>query len=198
MKSCLILDYGVGNIGSIQSFFKEHSYQVAYGNSNKQILNADLLILPGVGSFKEASQNLHALALSKPVTQRHFENKPTLGICLGLQLMTSASAESSDSAGLNILNGRTERLSDYSRIGWDTIQVPVDNPLADEYFYFNHSYAVHGIRGNRFNANSTRGNYMALTVEDNSIGVQFHPEKSQEAGSKFLAWAEESIWALND
>ena len=198
MKSCLILDYRVGNIGSLHSFFKDHNYQVGYGNSPEQISKTDLLVLPGVGSFQEASQNLNALSLKETILQRHVEKKPILGICLGLQLLASESAESPISVGLGILSGRTERLSDYSKIGWDAIQVSEDNPLANEYFYFNHSYAVHGVIGNRFNANSAGGDYLALTVEDNSIGVQFHPEKSQKAGSKFLAWAEESIWVLND
>jgi glutamine amidotransferase len=198
MKSCLILDYGVGNIGSIESFLKEHHYRVVYGNSISQITESDLLVLPGVGSFKEASRNLHSLKLIDPIRERHFASKPILGICLGLQLLTEGSAESPNSSGLGIFPGITERLSEFSNIGWDSIQIAQSNPLSKEYFYFNHSYAAHHIRGSRFNVDSTNGGFTALVVENRTVGVQFHPEKSQKAGSIFLSWVEDSIWASDD
>jgi glutamine amidotransferase len=198
MKSCLILDYGVGNIESIQSFFKEQGYQVSFGNSAEQIANTKLLILPGVGSFKEAARNVELNGLKSSVVDRHIAKKPILGICLGLQLLGDGSDESPNSLGFGILSGQSQRLYDYSRIGWDTLHSNVTNPLSHEFFYFNHSYAAYTLRGNRFNMESTTGRYKALVVEDNSIGVQFHPEKSQSAGRKFLDWAEQMVWALND
>jgi len=198
MKKCLILDYGVGNIGSLHSFFKENNYQVSYGNSIEQIMNAGLLVLPGVGSFKEASRNLENYNLSKPINERHLENKPILGICLGLQLLANTSAESPNSLGIGILKGDSKRLIDNSRIGWDSIRFSRNSHLSEEFFYFNHSYAAYGITGNRFNADTETGGYRALIVEENSIGVQFHPEKSQVSGTRFLNWAEETVWAMND
>jgi glutamine amidotransferase len=198
MKTCLILDYGVGNIGSVSSFFKENNYQVTFGNTSEQISNTELLVLPGVGAFKQASQNLEKFNLKVPLKERHLENKPILGICLGLQLLTESSAESPGSIGIGILNGKTQRLRDYSRIGWDAIRFSDSNSLLKESFYFNHSYAAYGITGNRFNADSKSGGYRALIVENNSIGVQFHPEKSQESGTRFLKWAEETVWVIND
>lgn len=198
MKNCLILDYGVGNIGSIQSFFKEHGYQVSFGNSEVQVSNADLLILPGVGSFKEASRNIELKSLRALVKSRHLENKPILGICLGLQLLAEESDESINSLGFGILGGKSQRLPEYSKIGWDTIQVNKTSPLAEEFFYFNHSYATYNMKGNRFTIEATTGRYKALVVENNTIGVQFHPEKSQSAGLKFLKWAEKVGWGMND
>lgn len=198
MKSCLILDYGVGNIESIQSFFKEQGYQVSFGNSAGQIADTKLLILPGVGSFKEAARNVELNNLKSSVIDRHIAKRPILGICLGLQLLGDGSDESPNSLGFGILSGRSQRLYDYSRIGWDTLHSNVTNPLSHEFFYFNHSYAAYTLRGNRFNMESASGRYKALVVEDNSIGVQFHPEKSQSAGKKFLSWAEQMVWELND
>lgn len=198
MKDCLILDYGVGNIGSLHSFFKEKNYRVSYGNSVEHIADADLLVLPGVGSFKEASRSIEEFHLGDSVRERHFSNKPILGICLGLQLLAESSIESPNSLGFGILKGETRRLAEYSRIGWDTIRFNEENSLSKEHFYFNHSFAVYGVTGNRLNADSKTSDYRALIVEDNSIGVQFHPEKSQEAGARFLKWAEDTVWVIND
>ena len=198
MKSCLILDYGVGNIGSLYSFFKSHDYQVSYGNTPNQIEDAGLLIMPGVGSFKEASRNLEAYKLNSPIMERHFAKKPILGVCLGLQLMTHGSEESLGSKGLGIVEGFTRRLPDFSRVGWDSIDSSFCEELSKEFFYFNHSYAIYDECGNSLSANSFSGKYKALIVENTTIGVQFHPEKSQESGAKFLNWAENKVWKLND
>jgi glutamine amidotransferase len=198
MKNCLILDYGVGNIGSIRSFFRSRDYEVSFGFAEKQIADSDLLILPGVGSFQEASRNLDFYRMKESVKKRHTAGKPILGICLGLQIMTESSEESPNSEGLGIIPGPTRRLYDSSRVGWDSIDFKENNPFEDEFFYFNHSYAIYETNGNRFFADSKTGGYRAIIVEDNSVGVQFHPEKSQKSGAIFLNWAERIVWGRND
>ena len=197
-KLAMILDYGVGNIGSISSFLKENNYSVSYGNSHFEIQNTDLLVLPGVGSFGEAMRNIDKSNIRQPVLERHATRRPILGICLGMQLLTNGSSESPGYEGFGILKGVTDRLQKKSRIGWDFLSpINIDTQLEGPY-YFNHSYGINNVYGNHFNVDTTDGSCRALIVDECTIGVQFHPEKSQKSGSIFLRWAEKEIWAFHD
>ena len=199
MKKCLILDYGVGNVASVRTFFRENNYLVTLGNDIQDIKDTDLLILPGVGSFKTAADNMNNDGIAKEIQNRHSANMPILGICLGFQLLTNKSAESPTSAGLSIINGVTTRLKEFSRIGWGQLDFGNENnPLSDDYFYFNHSFGTYEVLNSGINAVSGLSSYRALVIEDNTVGVQFHPERSQKSGKKFLAWLGEEIWNLDD
>ena len=199
MKQCLILDYGVGNIASLTTFFREHNYIVTIGNKIQEIRNTDLLILPGVGSFKTAAENINKSGVAKAIQDRHFKQKPTLGICLGFQLLTEGSDESASSPGLSIFNGSTKRLEEFSRIGWDKINFEdYENCLSDNYFYFNHSFGIYDLQNFGIKAFSGLSKYCALFIESNTVGVQFHPERSQNSGTEFINWLEKEIWNLND
>ena len=199
MRKCLILDYGVGNVASVRTFFRESNYIVTLGNDIYDIRNTDLLILPGVGSFKTAADNMNESAVAKEIQRRHSTRMPILGICLGFQLLTNKSTESPDSLGLGIFNGTTTRLKEFSRIGWGKLDFENDKyRLSEDYFYFNHSFGTYDVLDSGITAFSGLSNYRALVIEDNTVGVQFHPERSQKSGKKFLTWLEEEIWNLND
>jgi glutamine amidotransferase len=197
-KTAMILDYGVGNIGSISSFLKENNYSVSYGNSPFEIKNTDLLILPGVGSFGEAMRNIDKFNMRQHVLERHANRRPILGICLGMQLLTNGSSESPGFEGFGILNGVTSRLQKKSRIGWDFLSPITVGANLEGPYYFNHSYGINDVHGNKLNVDTTDGSCRALIVDELTIGVQFHPEKSQKSGSIFLRWAENEIWGFCD
>ena len=199
MKKCLILDYGVGNVASVRTFFRENGYLVTLGNDCQDIKNTDLLILPGVGSFQTAADNMNKGGIATEIQNRHSAKMPILGICLGFQLLTIKSAEAPTSVGLSVINGTTTRLKEFSRIGWGKLDFESDrNFFSNDYFFFNHSFGVYDALNSGINANSGLSDYRALVIEGNTVGVQFHPERSQNSGKKFLGWLEEEIWDLND
>ena len=196
MKTCLILDYGVGNVKSLSSFLRHQNYIVSYGKSKDEILSTDLLLLPGVGSFKTASDNISA-RMREMIKLRHNLDRPILGICLGLQILYSGSEEAETCKGIGIFLGKVERLKDFSRIGWDKVNADKAEEISGKYFYFNHSYAVPNLPSIEISFKSISGGYDSIVIQKKTVGVQFHPEKSQEAGSVFLKWIEDKIWSMN-
>jgi glutamine amidotransferase len=198
MKKCLILDYRVGNVDSVRTFFRENNYIVTIGNAHHDIRNTDLLILPGVGSFKTAIENMDGVGITNEIQNRHSEQMPILGICLGFQLLTKESAESPTSVGLGVFNGVTTRIKEFSRIGWGKLDFnDLQNQFSDDYFYFNHSFGTYDVLSSGINASSGLSNYRALAIEDKTVGLQFHPERSQRSGQKILSWLEEEIWQID-
>jgi len=197
MKTCLILDYGVGNVQSVSSFLKHHNYIVSNGKSKDDILSSDLLLLPGVGSFKTAADNI-STEITEVIKLRHKLSRPILGVCLGLQLLYSESEEAETCKGIGIFLGKVKRLEDLSRIGWDKVNVDKANEISGKYFYFNHSYAVPNLTSTDISFKSISGGYDSIVIQKKTVGVQFHPEKSQEAGSVFFKWIEDKIWGVND
>jgi glutamine amidotransferase len=199
MKKCLILDYGVGNIASLTTFFREHNYIVSFGNKIEEVENTELLILPGVGSFRTAVENINKSGVATAIQDRHFKQKPIIGICLGFQLLTKESEESPSFPGLNIFNGFTRRLEEFSRIGWDKINFEdYENCPTNDYFYFNHSFGIYELQNFGIKAFAGTSQCCALFIENSTVGVQFHPERSQNAGKEFIIWLEKEIWNLND
>jgi glutamine amidotransferase len=199
MKKCLILDYGVGNIASVRTFLRENNYIVTFGQNLDDIRETDLLLLPGVGSFETAARNLNNSAIIEEVQSRHSAEKPILAICLGFQLLSMKSSESSTSEGLGIFHGSTERLEEFSRIGWGNLEYEdVRDNLPTDYFFFNHSYGIYDIANATVFARSGNSRYCAVVIQGKTVGVQFHPERSQKSGRKFLAWLEDEIWNPRD
>jgi glutamine amidotransferase len=199
MKKCLILDYGVGNIASVRTFLRDNDYSVTFGKDLQDIRETDLLVLPGVGSFETAAERLNLDGIADEIRSRHLAQRPILGICLGFQLLTTESAESNSSKGLGIFQTTTGRLKELSRIGWDkTESQGFESYCLDDFFFFNHSYGVYDFESADLIGRSGQSNYVAMVIVNKTVGVQFHPERSQESGKRFIRSLENQFWNLND
>ena len=189
-KKISILDYGLGNQSSIKASLLRLGYPNVIITKSKKILeNSELLILPGVGNFEKAITNLKKNDLIKFLKKLIKEGLPTLGICLGLQILFSKSEEAFASKGLNLIKGNIFKLNK-KNIGWHQIKTKKKNSLFsflnNKFFYFNNSYALEA--SSKY-IHSISLNYEKIPViikSKNIIGVQFHPEKSQFSGDFFL------------
>lgn len=192
----VIIDYGMGNLGSIANMIKKVGSQCIITSDLEKIKNATKLILPGVGSFDNGMKNLKELGMIEVLNQKILiEKTPILGICLGMQLMTKSSEEGS-LPGLEWIDARTEKfVSDNLKIphmGWNIIRHQKESKLFDaledeKRFYFVHSYRV---SCNHKEDILTHTNYTQDFVssfeKENIIGVQFHPEKSHKFGMSLI------------
>ena len=169
--------YGAGNVRSVVAAFRRLGANAAVTSSAAVVADADLAVLPGVGSAASAMDGLRDRGLDAALRERVEVGRATLGICLGLQLALEESEEDGGVVGLGILPGRAVRLVDgrVPRIGWATVE-----PSGDA-FYFAHSYAADTPA-----ATARSEGVVAIAEEGSFVGVQFHPEKSGAAGARFL------------
>lgn len=196
----VIIDYGMGNLGSIQNMLKKISAQATISSDKKIVASADKLILPGVGSFDHAVANLNALELIPLLNERVVDDKiPLLGVCLGMQLLTRQSEEGI-MPGLGWIDAETvrfrfetEKRLRIPHMGWNTAEIKKrDDPLFknfgyDAKFYFVHSYYVRCNDASNVLAVTHYGlDFCSSVVKKNIRGVQFHPEKSHKFGMKLL------------
>ena len=203
-----ILDYGMGNLGSVQNACRFLDIAACVVTRPADLAPCRALILPGVGAFGDCMQHLTAHDFVAPVRDWIAAGRPFLGICLGLQLLFAASEESPGVPGLGVLPGRNRRLTPepglkVPQIGWNRVRpVKPDCPLfrgipADTYFYFVHSYYADLTAAGAATAGITEYGrpYASALWQDNLLAVQFHPEKSQRWGLQMLrnfsAWASE-------
>ena len=184
-----ILDYGAGNLNSLKNTLRILECEVFITKNKKVLEEVNLIILPGVGAFKEAINNLQKHSLDKFILKMHKKNKPILGICLGMQLLSEGSYEHSFTEGLGILKGTFNKdPSNKYFIGWDSLNIlkkdSFFNSFNNNNFYYNHSYVFNGPT-DLIIATTT---YKAASIIgcNNLIGVQFHPEKSQDSGLLFF------------
>jgi imidazole glycerol-phosphate synthase subunit HisH len=184
-----IFNYGAGNLFSIQSALKKEGVESSITKTGAGMDKADALILPGVGSFDQASRALPMARLNDQIKS----GKPVLGICLGLQLFFATSEEGSRK-GFSLLSGRVRRFPSsvkVPQIGWNTLDVKksgrlVEGVPTDSWVYYVNSYYPE-TRGRWVAATSTYGvEYPALIEDGNIFGTQFHPEKSGPAGRAIL------------
>ena len=196
--SIVIVDYGVGNTYSVANAIKALGYKkVKITSDQKQICEANALILPGVGAFDEAARNLKKhnlhLVLGEEVL---IKKKPILGICVGMQLFSEGSEENGWHEGLNWISGKVKKLkipANYSvpHVGWNDIKYIESNPLFSltkqhPNFYFDHSYHFEATPA-YINSICNYGIEVTASVQrENIFGVQFHPEKSQNNGLKLF------------
>ncbi|MFP4177856.1 MAG: imidazole glycerol phosphate synthase subunit HisH [Acholeplasmataceae bacterium] len=188
-----IIDYRVGNIRSVERGFKRAGIETVVTNDAALIEQADLLILPGVGAFGDAMQDLRDRNLI-PLIEKHVKsNKLLLGICLGMQLLYEESDEFGYHEGLRLLTGKVGRLAPGKKIphmGWNDLIPAKDDPImqgtvAGDQVYFVHSYAApmtddviaYTVYGERI---------PAIVRKNRVIGMQFHPEKSGNVGLELL------------
>jgi len=197
-KNIAIIDYGVGNTHSVKEAIELLDFDVIISDKPEKLNKADALILPGVGAFEAAMNNLRErdliAALNKMVLEKR---KPLLGICLGMQLFADDSEENGLHKGLGWISGKVKRIQDEPKlrvphVGWNDIDVINQSPLFDRLqnkrnFYFDHSYHFVCKDEKTVAAKVNYGKGLVAAVKKNNIhGVQFHPEKSQITGLRLL------------
>lgn len=196
----VIVDYGMGNLFSVSKALKRQNIDCIISNDKNKIDNADKLILPGVGHFKNGMEQLNKLELIDLLNKKVLGDKtPILGICLGMQLLTKHSQEG-DVEGLGWINAVTKLfqfnkkkiLLKIPHMGWNTLEFEFDKRLLDgllntDSFYFAHSYHVDHTADNSTLAETEYGiRFTSVINKENIYGVQFHPEKSHDAGLRIL------------
>lgn len=192
-----IIDYDAGNIKSVEKALQKLGQEVLVTRDAQEILNADKVILPGVGAFGDAMANLKKYNLDQVIYQVVERNIPFLGICLGLQLLFEKSDESKGVAGLGILEGEICRIPDGERLkiphmGWNSLHLHHNGRLfrnieEDAYVYFVHSYYLKAKDEKIVKATAEYGTHIHASVEKGNVfACQFHPEKSSEVGLKIL------------
>ena len=197
MTDIVIIDYGMGNLRNVQKAFEHIGVAARISPDAADLRLADGLILPGVGAFGDAMENLHNAGLVDPIQQSVAAGKPLLGICLGLQLLFEESEEMGSHRGLGLLPGRVVRFPEgelkVPHIGWNQLEpAPDAGPLlagisAGAYAYFVHSYYALPAVSSDVLASTEYGVEFASIVGRGRVwGAQFHPEKSQEVGLRLL------------
>lgn len=195
MAGVAIIDYGVGNLRSIEKAFAKVGSQAEVSSDVKTLRNARALVLPGVGAFSACMKALTGFGFDLLVHERVQQGVPLLGICVGMQMLFEESEEFGNTAGLGLLGGRVRRFSDGMRVphvGWNQVDQRQADPLfagieTQSFFYFVHSYYCDPGDSEVVVGETDYGDrYASVVVRDNVCGVQFHPEKSQAAGLQLL------------
>ena len=192
-----IIDYGMGNLKNVKKGFEKVGYEAQITDQAEDILAADGVVLPGVGAFKDAMNNLKEAELIEVIQETINKGKPFLGICLGLQLLFTESEEFGLTSGLDIIKGRVVKFPDYldlkvPQIGWNELNLKQDTKLyqgleGEIYQYFVHSYYVAPEDKSVIATTTDYGiEFVSSIVKDNIYAVQFHPEKSSQQGLQIL------------
>jgi glutamine amidotransferase len=196
----VIIDYGMGNLGSIANMLKQIGAQADVTNDARKIESAERLILAGVGAFDQGMKRLNDLNLIPLMTRKVLENKtPFIGICLGMQLLSRRSEEG-DLPGLGWLDAETLRFNfndgaqrlRIPHMGWNEIQIQKPHALLNDLgeeprFYFVHGYYVRCLDSEAVLATTDYGQpFDSILGKGNILGTQFHPEKSHRYGRKIL------------
>ena len=192
-----IIDYDAGNIKSVEKALISLGESAVITRDRETILNADKVILPGVGAFGDAMEKIRGYGLEAIIKEVIAKKTPFLGICLGLQLLFESSEESPDVTGLGILKGKIIKIPDdrglkVPQIGWNSIRFPNSGKLykgiaEHPYVYFVHSYYLRAERPEDVAATTNYVvNIHAAAEHGNVFATQFHPEKSGEVGLQIL------------
>lgn len=193
-----IVDYGMGNLGSVKNMFKRIGVPCKITSNIEEIKEAEKLLLPGVGAFDNAMKKLNETGLKSVLDHKALVEKvPILGICLGMQLLTNGSEEG-DEPGLGWINANTRKFipnngtEKVPHMGWNIVRPPQESALTDELpedsrYYFVHSYYVEVVAQEN---SILKTNYIlefdSAIQKDNIYGAQFHPEKSHKFGMKLF------------
>lgn len=193
----IIIDYGMGNLKSVYNALKNIDIPCKISSSIDEIAKADSLILPGVGAFKDAVDNLKELGLVDVIKAKVSEGTPLLGICLGMQMLYEKGYEVEEREGLGFLKGEIRLMEPKEKIkiphiGWNRLEYTKDSSFREigkeEFVYYVHSYCATNIDEEQLVAYSEYGEFKipGLVQNNNVIGAQFHPEKSGEIGLNIL------------
>ena len=191
-----IIDYGVGNLFSLQSSFKAIGEEAFVSGNAEDLRKADRLVLPGVGAFEDAANKLRVSGLDSFVRQQAAEGKPLLGICLGMQMLFEKSYEYGEHRGLGLLKGQVVPMAGkidpelkIPHMGWNALEVRQGQLLSDvdgQYVYFVHSFFAEGCEDSLSAVTEYDIPITAAVEKDNIFGCQFHPEKSGNVGLSIL------------
>lgn len=197
-----IIDYGMGNLRSVQKGFEKVGFEAVVTSEPKTVLEADRVVLPGVGAFRDCMKNLEEGGFIEPILRVIREGRPFLGICLGLQLLFTESEEFGLHAGLNVIPGRVVRFPEGMKengeelkvphMGWNQVSMKCRPPAFEgipdgSSFYFVHSFYVKPEDPSVVATTTDYGIEFCSSVwKENIVATQFHPEKSQEMGLSIL------------
>ena len=195
----LVIDYGMGNLHSVQRAFEECGADVMVSDDPRSLKTASHIVLPGVGAFPDAMRSIRKMGWYEAIRQEAFEEHiPLLGICLGMQLLAEVGHEGGENEGLGLIPGEIRRLvpdcneSRLPHVGWNEVHQLAPNPLLDGIpdgtdFYFVHSFHFIPADGS-FAVGRTPycGGFVSVVMNKKVYGVQFHPEKSQKSGFRVI------------
>ena len=193
-----VVDYGMGNLRSVQKAFERIGAEAEITSDPRAVIAADRLVLPGVGAFGDAMEGLRQRDLIEPILSFLESGKPFLGICLGLQLLFDESDEGSEPCpGLGVIPGRVARFEDspdfkVPHMGWNQVIAQKQSPLLEgvddgSWFYFVHSYYVIATRQDDVLLETDyTSNFCSAIAHGSIFATQFHPEKSQHGGLRLL------------
>ena len=190
-----VVDYKLNNLRSIENTLRRLGHDVQVTSDPEVVQKAEKLILPGVGAFRDAMENLRTCKLVEPFVNRVRAGVPTLGICLGMHLIFSESEEFGLHRGLGIIPGRVRRIPEgviVPHMGWNSLRIKKQDPLlsgidAGSFVYFVHSYYADPAADDVTLATTDHGiDFAAIVHKDNVWATQFHPEKSQKVGERLL------------
>ncbi len=193
-----IVDYGVGNLFSLNSSFKKVGADTVLAKDRKTIENAEKIILPGVGAFADAARKLNESGLGDVVKEQVKKGKYVMGVCLGMQLLFEKSHEYGVHDGLGLLKGEVVPMRGYideklkvPQIGWNALHIEKENFLLKyckegDYVYFVHSYFASKCSESVIATTEYDKTLTAAVAKDNVLGCQFHPEKSADVGLNIL------------
>ena len=196
MSKVAIIDYGVGNLRSVEKAFAANGHEAIVTGDENELRNASKLVLPGVGAFAACMNAFRECGLVDVVLERVVSGVPLLGVCVGMQMLFEESDEFGKSRGLGLMRGRVCRFGEelvVPQVGWNSIQQRREHALfagiADEsFFYFVHSYYCEPADSAVVAGETEYGvRYASVVAQGNIFGVQFHPEKSQTAGLRLLS-----------
>ena len=195
MTQLAIIDYGVGNLRSVEKAFAATGCNATVTADERLLRSAGRLVLPGVGAFAACMQGLVERGFDELVRERVREGTPLLGVCVGMQMLFERSDEFGSTSGLGLLQGRVRRFSNelvVPQVGWNQIHQRTSHALfeniADQsFFYFVHSFYCEPASDDVLIGETDYGvTYASVVALGNVCGVQFHPEKSQAAGLQML------------
>lgn len=197
----VIIDYGMGNLASVERAFQKLNLDVKISSDIKDIRKAKSLILPGVGAFRDAINLLDDSGLSEVIKEEVSKGKYLIGICLGMQLLYEKGYEHGEYDGLGLIKGNIEYLDIQLKIphmGWNNLKFKKNDPILknineNEYVYFVHSYYAVSNNTELLAYSEYEKMVPAIVRNENVYGIQFHPEKSGETGLNILKAYKEII-----
>jgi glutamine amidotransferase len=204
-KNVAIINYGLGNLSSVLNALEFIEAKAFIAQTPDELKNASHTVLPGVGAFGEGMQHLNEQGWTQPIHDfAKADQKPFLGICLGMQLLADSSREHGNHEGLGLIAGKVDRMTKTDdiripHIGWNATTFKegsktYENIESPDDFYYVHSYIFHAENDDDVSAICSHGQDFTASVEHENIwGVQFHPEKSQKAGLQIL----KNFWELD-